>query len=332
MRVTYSELHDTLRRALETTGLVSERADLCARLIADSTRDGVHSHGLNLVPRLIKKIRAGIVDVHAVPTRVSASGAVERWDGHSGVGALNAYHSMATALSIARTHGIGCVALANTNHWMRGGTYGWQAADAGAIGICWTNTLPNLPPWGAAEPRVGNNPLVIAVPRPSGHVVVDMAMSQFSYGALAIYRGRGETLPVPGGFDTAGQLTRDPAAIEASKRPLPIGFWKGSALSIVLDMIAAMLAGGSATHQIPADPDAETALSQIFIAIDVAPLAGAGAAASIADAIVESLAASHDGDAVRYPGERTLATRQRQIADGIDVDRMSWDVVLELAS
>ena len=84
-------------------------------------------------------------------------------------------------MEIASVQGMGCVAIANTNHWMRGGSYGWQAADAGVIGICWTNTLANLPPWGAAEPRVGNNPLVVAVPRADGPVVLDMAMSQFSF-------------------------------------------------------------------------------------------------------------------------------------------------------
>src|SRR5205823_1096144 len=152
---------------------------------------------------------------------------------------------------------LGCVALKNTNHWMRGGSYGWQAAEAGVIGICWTNTMPNLPPWGASDQRLGNNPLVIAVPRPPGHVVLDMAMSQFSYGALASYRLRGEQLPVAGGFDIDGQLTRDPAAIEHSGRPLPIGFWKGSGLALMLDMLAALLSGGRATHQVPPNPDEE---------------------------------------------------------------------------
>ena len=179
------------------------------------------------------------------------------------------------AIALARAHGIGCVALSNTNHWMRGGTYGWQAADAGVIGVCWTNTMPNLPPWGADTPRIGNNPLVIAVPRPEGHVVLDMAMSQFSYGALASYRLRGEQLPVPGGFDRDGALTRDPAAIEASRRPLPIGFWKGSGLALMLDMVAALLAGGRATHEIPQVPEQETGLSQVFLAFDVAAIAGA---------------------------------------------------------
>ena len=66
----------------------------------------------------------------------------------------------------------------------------------------------------AVEPAIGNNPLVIAVPRAKGHVVLDMAMSQFSYGALESYRKRGEPLPVEGGFDAEGKLTRDPGAIE----------------------------------------------------------------------------------------------------------------------
>ena len=144
-------------------------------------------------------------------------------DRRRGPGNLNAYECMGRAISLSRENGVGCVALANTNHRMRGGTYGWQAADAGVIGICWTNTMANLPPWGSIEPRLGNNPLVIAIPRPNGHVVLDIAMSQFSYGALASYRTRGELLPVDGGFDTAGESTRDPAAIEESQRPLPIG-------------------------------------------------------------------------------------------------------------
>src|SRR5487761_2391408 len=59
---------------------------------------------------------------------------------------------------------LGWVALADTSHWMRAGTYGWQAAEAGFAGVCWTNTMPNLPPWGAKSAALGNNPLVVAIP------------------------------------------------------------------------------------------------------------------------------------------------------------------------
>ena len=91
---------------------------------------------------------------------------------------------MDRAVELARANGIGCVALGNTNHWLRGGSYGWQAAEAGCVGICWTNTQPNMPAWGARDRRIGNNPFVMAVPRKEGHVVVDIAMAQFSYGQM----------------------------------------------------------------------------------------------------------------------------------------------------
>jgi 3-dehydro-L-gulonate 2-dehydrogenase len=325
MRVSYHDLHDTLFRALSKTGLPSERATLCARLIADSSRDGVASHGLNLVPRLLTMIRSGLVDVHARPACASRHGAIERWDGRRGPGNLNAYEAMEGAIALARAHGLGCVALSNTNHWMRGGTYGWQAADAGVIGVCWTNTMPNLPPWGADTPRIGNNPLVIAVPRPQGHVVLDMAMSQFSYGALAAYRLRGEQLPVPGGFDRDGTLTRDPAAIEASGRPLPIGFWKGSGLALMLDMVAALLAGGRATHEIPATPEQETGLSQVFLAFDVASIAGRDEGARVVEAILADLQ-------VRYPGERTFDARRQNLEDGIPVEPSAWRILESAAA
>jgi len=187
LRVPFPELAATLSGILVRTGFDPARADHCARLFAETTRDGVYSHGVERFPRFFEMIRNGSVDIHATPERVQQLGAIERWDGRRGPGNLNAWSSMARAIELSSERGIGCVALANTNHWMRGGTYGWQAADAARIGICWTNTLANLPPWGAPVAAVGNNPLIIAVPRPAGPVVLDMAMSQFSYGALATH-------------------------------------------------------------------------------------------------------------------------------------------------
>ncbi len=323
MRLPYPQLEGTLAEVLLKRGFEPDRALLCARLFAETTRDGVYSHGVNRFPRFIRMIGNGSIDIHARPELVTKSGALERWDGRGGPGNLNAYACMGRAIEIARADGMGCVALANTNHWMRGGSYGWQAADARAIGICWTNTMPNLPPWGDTVPRLGNNPLVIAVPCANGHVVLDMAMSQFSFGALASHRLRGERLPVEGGFDRQGNLTRDPEAIEISQRPLPIGYWKGSGLALVLDMMAAMLAGGAATHQIPADAERETGVSQVFIAFGLSSFANAG---PIAESIIGSLGP------IRYPGKQVLRTRAENMERGVPVDPAIWSEVLSAGS
>ena len=326
MRVSYNDLVEVLVRALTGAGMEASRADRCARLFADTDRDGVYSHGLNRFPRFMRMVRSGVVDLQAEAVRVSGHQAFERWDGRRGPGNLNALACMDRAIALSAEHGLACVALSNTNHWMRGGSYGWQAADAGVIGICWTNTLANVPPWGASEPRIGNNPLIVAIPRPPAHVVLDMAMSQFSVGAIASYRARGERLPVAGGYDVNGELTTDPAALEASKRLLPIGFWKGSGLSLVLDMVAALLSGGSATFQIPLEPERETGLSQVFMAIRL-PIDQAESVSLIEGVLAYTQQSSSTGDRVRYPGERTLATRKRNLEEGIPVQPAVWDEV-----
>jgi 3-dehydro-L-gulonate 2-dehydrogenase len=329
-RIAFDEVHSVLTRALLKLGFERERADSCARLFAESSRDGVGSHGINRFPRFVEQVRKGVVDIHASPQPVMRAGALERWDGKRGPGNLNAHACMERAIALCRENGIGCVALANTNHWMRGGTYGWQAVDAGVIGICWTNTMANLPPWGARNARIGNNPLVIAVPRADGAVVLDMAMSQFSFGGLESHRMRGEQLPVDGGFDADGRLTRDPAAIEASRRLLPMGYWKGSGLAVLLDLLAALLSGGAATFEIGMDPIAETRLSQVFLAFELRSLDAAGMANEVSNRIVKSLRADGDEETVRYPGERVLQARRENLELGIPVDPGVWERVLAM--
>jgi len=335
LRVPYADLDQALHRAMLHLGLTGERAVLCARLFAETTRDGVYTHGLNRFPRFAAMVANGCIDVAAEPTRVGGSTALERWDGHLGPGNLTAYAAMERAIELARRHGLGGVALANTNHWMRGGSYGWLAAESGVFAICWTNTLANMPAWGAISPTLGNNPLVVAIPRPDGaHVVLDMAISQFSYGTISAYAARGEPLPVPGGYDAAGNLTNDAAAIEATQRAQPIGYWKGSGLSLVLDMLAAMLSGGLATHQLPRNAERESCLSQIFLAIDPSSFAERGEFDRIGEGILGSLREAIPMDParpVRYPGQQTLELREENLRLGVPVDPKLWERLLALS-
>lgn len=326
-RIPFTDVQSTLAAVLVKLGFSSDHAELCACLFAETTRDGVYTHGINRFPRFVTSVRNGTVNPAAEPEPVARLGALERWEGHNGPGNLNAWTAMERAIALSRAQGVGCVALRNTNHWMRAGTYGWQAAEAGLIGICWTNTLANLPPWGAAEPAVGNNPLVIAAPRPGGPVVLDMAMSQFSYGALESYQQRGELLPVEGGFNETGELTRDPGAINRTQRALPVGYWKGSGLSVLLDTVAAMLSLGHAAHEIVRDPERETGISQVFLALDPGP---DPQASRIADDIVAALHGAkpvEPGTRVRYPGERTLLIREENMRLGLPVDPEVWERV-----
>jgi 3-dehydro-L-gulonate 2-dehydrogenase len=332
-RLAFSEIVAELSRVLVALGFADDRARASATLFAETHRDGVATHGLNRFPRLVRQIKAGRVKPDASPVPVARFGPWEQWDGQLGPGNLNASAATERAIALARDHGLGLVALRNTNHWMRGGTYGWQAARAGMAFIGWTNTSPNMPAWGAVDSKLGNNPLIVAIPRRDAPVVLDVAMSQFSYGKLERLQLRGESLPFPGGYDASGSLTTDPGAILGSERPLPIGYWKGAGLALVMDLLAALLSGGLTTREIGIQGGDEYALSQVYLAIDVARPGGAAAAEAVITSVVDDLHASKPVDgasAVRYPGEGVLRTREENDRLGIPVDDPIWNAILAL--
>ncbi|GEO06329.1 2,3-diketo-L-gulonate reductase [Adhaeribacter aerolatus] len=333
MRIPIATLQAELQRILEKKGITAKRATLCARLFSETDRDGIYSHGLNRFPRFMQYLQKGYVIPDAEPLLEHKHGSFERWNGQQGPGNLNAFAAMNQAIALAKKAGIGGVALRNTNHWMRGGTYGWQAADAGCVAFCFTNTIPNMPPWGGKTPAIGNNPFVVAVPHSSGqHVVLDMAMSQYSYGKLRKYAEAGQELLVPGGYDAAGDLTQHPAAIEATERALPIGFWKGSGLSILLDLALGILAGGRTTADI-AGLEEEYGVSQVFICLDVSQFQDSAFTDDIIRRTVDFIKSStpvSPGSAILYPGENTWRTRQENINLGVPVDPVTWEKVLQM--
>ena len=266
------------------------------------------------------------------PEKIEGFGALERWDGKIGVGLVNAHFCMQRATELAEVHGIGCVGLSNTNHWMRGGAYALQAAEAGYIGICWTNTTRLMPPWGSAEKKIGNNPMAIGIPREGGHILLDMAMSQYSNGKLEVLQLQGKQLPLPGGYDTKGELTIEPGEILDSARALPIGYWKGSGLALVLDTMASVISGGQATHEI-GKQGSEYAVSQVYIAINATGMMGQAALEETVAAIIDDFRMAvplDENESVRYPGEGMLRTRQESLEKGVLVDEAQWQALLEM--
>lgn len=335
MRVQYNDMLNEFKRILIKKGFSEERAEESAKMFADTSLDGVYSHGYLRFPRVIEYIEKGYIDVNAVPEKVEGMGAIERWDGHLGMGNLNAKAAMDRAIELAKKHGVGVVAISNTNHWMRGGTYGWQAADAGCIGICWTNTWPNMPAWGAKDSRIGNNPFILAAPRKNGnHVVVDTAMALYSYGKLETTRLNGEQLPYPGGFDKNGNITCDPASIEETRRVLPIGYWKGSGMSIVLDLIANILTLGKTVTKVGQDNEDEYGLTQVLIAIDPKTInKDEEATELLIDETLNDIQSSEpdkDGGKVRYPGESTIRRREENMKNGIPVKEEIWNKICNM--
>ena len=332
IKISFSEMKSEFKRILLNHNFTNEKADKCADIFATNSLEGIYSHGVYRFPQFIDYIEKSYVSVDAEPELVNSVGALEQWKGNLGPGPLNAVICTNRAMEIATKNGIGCVAISNTNHWMRGGTYGWQAAKKGFVLISWTNTEKNMPAWGAKNGHLGNNPLVFAVPFGDEAIVLDFAMTQFSYGKMEAVEFEGEELPFAGGFNENGELTTNPGEILKARRPLPIGLWKGAGLSLLLDILSAILSAGLSTHKL-SELEAEYGVSQVFIAIDIKKLSNFPAIENTISEIIDDLKKSmpdKSGTDIRYPGENVIQTRADNLKNGIPVIKKVWENICGL--
>lgn len=330
--VTYDDLKNEYIRVLTKRGMAAGSADKLATAFADMGNEGTYSHGINRFPVFIGQVDKGEIKLDVVPVKDKSIGVIEQWDCQFGPGPLNGIICSDRAMELARENGIGLVAMKNSNHWMRGGAYAIRMAREGFAAIAVTNSIAVMPAWGTTDHRVGTNPLIIAVPG-NPPTLLDMSMSQYSYGRLEVARLAGQQLPVVGGYDKNGELTKDPEAINETKRLLPAGFWKGSALSIVLDMLVVGLTGGKSVPELTAQ-GGEYGISQILMAIDLSKTIDSNTYASKIKEIVEFTKAGEpawEGAQVQIPGEEIeVFLNKHKEMGGIPVDDSIWAKITAL--
>ena len=329
--VQYEEAVKRMARGLERF-LNAQDAKRFAEIFAGNSLDGVYSHGMNRYPRYLSDMESGLCDAKVTQAeRVSGLGGLEVWDAHFGVGPLIAQQMAERAIELARTHGIACVALRNNSHWLRAGRYGLMMADAGMMGLCMTNTCMNLVAYGAKEPSTGNNPITIAIPRRAGSLVMDMAVSQYAFGKLEIMAQEGGMLDTPCGYDTDGNLTNDPKKIVESGLMTPMALWKGSALSIMIDLMVSMLSLGRTSLAIGTPADGEKGMSQMFVCMNPAAVIDMDKAEAQMEKTIAFLNALEPKDGVHgvhAPGENLEKTRARNRECGIPVTEDTWQKIV----
>ncbi len=332
--VRYEEAVEQMTRGLSKL-MDGKTAQRFAEIFAGNSLDGVYSHGMNRFPRYLEDMRSGLCDASVTQAeRVSGLGGLEVWDAHFGVGPLIAQQMAERAIELAKTHGVACVALRNNSHWLRAGRYGLMMAEAGMMGLCMTNTCMNLVAYGAKEPSTGNNPIAFAVPRREGPLVMDMAVSQYAFGKLEIMAQEGGLLDTACGYDTQGRLTNDPKKIVESGLMTPMALWKGSALSIMIDLMTSMLSLGRTSLTIGKPADGEKGMSQMFVCMNPAAVVDMDTAQEQMERTIDFLHALEPQEGMRgvhAPGEGLERTRRRNREQGIPVTEETWKRIVEAA-
>ena len=294
-----------------------------ADLMTEAELHGVPSHGLLMLPRLIRGFREGRATPDPLIRVIRESGATCVLDGDRGPGRYVGVQGMRAAVERAARFGIGACLMTATTHWGRAHAYACLAAEEGAVGICTTNAIPNMLAPGSSRPVLGNNPLAIAAPRGGGRrpVVLDIAMSQAALGRVATADREGETVPVGWGLDEHGSPTTDAAAILASRNLLPMGGHKGAGLALMMELLTGALGGGPLSHQI-VEADAsglDAGSSKLFLAIDVGAFGDRARFEERVEDLLAHLRTHSSGPDAGIPGERGWRTRAEYERHGIPI-------------
>ncbi len=325
---------DDLKRQVSAIFLNRGMSETDAALLADSlaTADlrGVHSHGVLRVPEYAEKLTSGGVDPRGKPRVVSDRTSAIVVDGANAMGAIAAHFAMSRAIERARSTGVALAAVRGSNHCGALFYFAMQALPE-MIGLCATNALPTMAPWGGRDKIVGINPLAVAIP--SGGeppVVLDAAFSHSSHGKIRIYSQKGLAIPSDWAFDEEGQATSDPAA--ALKGLLqPIGQYKGVGLAMVFGMLSSLLSGaayGTGLGNMIDGPKPGLD-GHFFLAIDVAAFEDPRVFRRRVDEIVRQVRESRPGG-LYAPGGLEFETEARYRRAGIPLNDVTWRALEDL--
>ena len=249
-RYAVDDLRTFCARALERAGTRPADAALIADALIAADLRGVHSHGALRVGIYVDRLRAGSINPKAELAVVRDTGAVVVADAQAGPGIAMAVRAMDLAIARAGTHGIAAVSVRNSNHCGMLAYFAMRALPAGAVGIAATNGDSLVAPWGSRARFLGTNPFAVAVPaRDEPPVVVDMATSVVAHARIKSAFDRGESIPAGWAVDSAGRPTSD-AALALAGALLPFGAFKGSGISILIDLLAGILPGGRSGPEI----------------------------------------------------------------------------------
>jgi uncharacterized oxidoreductase len=335
-------LTELLAAILGRAGAEPERARICAEHLVAANLKGHDSHGVGMAPSYVRWIQAGKLKPNARPQVVHDRGAVMVVDGGFGLGAPVAREATELAIARARELGVACVALRNSCHIGRIGTYGEQCADAGLISMHYVNVVgagPAVAPFGGREPRMLTNPYCCAIPRRSGeHVVLDFATSAIAIGKLRVAYMKGEPVQPGALVEASGRPTDDPRTFfegQARSLLLPFGLHKGGGMQILCELLGGALAGHW-TMQPGSDRAFGAAVNNMLsIVIDPDAFGGREAFEAEAEAMLDyirSTAPAEGVDRVRLPGDPERESRERRLAEGIPIDDNTWAQIREAAT
>jgi delta1-piperideine-2-carboxylate reductase len=317
-------IEELAHQCLSRAGADDANAGAVAQTVMTAERDGSVSHGLFRVPGYVASLRSGKVNGQADPVVTAAGSVVLRCDGQNGYAPLALQRSLGPLAEAAKAHGLAVLAISRSFHFAALWHEVEALAQQGLVGMSCVTSSPYVAPAGGAKALFGTNPFAFAWPRESAApMVIDMATAAMAHGEISVAARDGHTVPLGCGLNASGEPTTDPAEILQGVL-LPFGGYKGSALALMIELLAGPMVGEAFSYESGARDNRDGGPAQggqFVLAMDPQRIAG-GASSGQCEAFFEKYLSI---DGVRLPGARRHANRQdagpRQI-NTVLVDRL----------
>jgi len=309
--------------AFKSAGLPAADAATVARTLVFANLRGFDTHGVVRIPAYLKRLRADLINPTpriAVQRPMPFSAVV---DGDNGMGPVVAAACLAACREAAGVLGIGVATARRSNHYGAASAFTVPLAEEGYIAMSMAPGSRTLAPHGSRKALFGTNPIAVATPAGRHHPwSLDMAVSVAARGHVRIAEQAGQPIPEGWALDETGAPTTDPAAALRGVM-LPFGGAKGSALSMLVDILAGVLPGAAFagdTGDWNADFTAPADVGHFFLVMKVEafmPLDEFCSRMETSIARLHALPPAAGFDAVLYPGERSGRMQAERLRRGI---------------
>ena len=325
-RVSHAALIDFIATAYRAAGIPDADARKAAELMARSDISGADGHGVFRLPQYIRRIKKGGLNTRpSIVVHRTAPGTA-RVDGDNGLGSLVVARAVETAIEIAGSQGVGWAGTRHGNHAGAAAVYAAMPVAHDMIGLYFAvGNANHLPPWGGIDMLLSTNPLAIAVPAlEEPALVLDMATTVAAYGKVKVAAQQGKTMPEGWMIDREGKPLTDPSRSDDGFL-LPIGGYKGAAMSLMFGLLAGALNGaanGEDVVDFNKDDTTPTNTGQAICVLDIKRFAEPTAFKRQVDNFIRQLHGSAllpGFDRIRLPGEDRASRIKERTKNGIPI-------------
>jgi len=315
---------------LTRSGVDEDGARILAERIVDAQRDGPASHGLAMLPDYVSSVECKWANGKANPTWEKTTPSLLSVDGDNGFAPVALTKSLDTFKSMVSKSGMAALLLRNAHHISALRSDVERLALTGFIAITCVTTRCWMAPWGGNRKIFGTNPMAFACPRNDQPPIVwDQAASVVAISTIRMAAEKGEVFEQPIGVDSSGQPTCDAKLAAESNTVLPFGQHKGSAIALMIEILAGALTGGhfSLEDDSPQIPGAASANGgQIVIAFDPEVAYGE----HFCERLEPLLAGFESNGSARIPGDGRFERSRKVTKDGVSISPSLWNTLQSL--